>query len=47
VEGRGKIVDVDAGAYLLNVAFAKANCPASADGCVLASAVAVSQFTAQ
>jgi hypothetical protein len=35
------------GKYLLNVAFAKANCPATADGCVIASAVAVAQFTAQ
>jgi hypothetical protein len=35
------------GKYLLNVAFATANCPASADGCVFAEAVAVAQFTAQ
>jgi hypothetical protein len=35
------------GKYLLNAAFAKANCPAAADGCVLAEAVAVAQFTAQ
>jgi hypothetical protein len=35
------------GKYLLNAAFAKANCPATADGCVLAEAVAVAQFTAQ
>jgi hypothetical protein len=35
------------GHYLLNLAFAKANCPVAADGCVLASAIAAVQFTAQ
>jgi hypothetical protein len=35
------------GQYLLNVAFASASCPATADGCVLASSIAVAQFTAQ
>jgi hypothetical protein len=35
------------GKYLLNAAFATANCPPSADGCVLAEAVAVARFTAQ
>jgi hypothetical protein len=36
-----------AGQYLLNVVFTKANCPAAADGCVLASSIAVARFTAQ
>jgi len=35
------------GAYLLNVAYTKANCPATAAGCVLAQAVADVQFTGQ
>jgi hypothetical protein len=35
------------GKYLLNLAFSRANCPASADGCVFANAVGVAQFTAQ
>lgn len=35
------------GSYLLNVGFSKASCPATADGCVYASAVAGAQLTAQ
>jgi hypothetical protein len=35
------------GMYLLNVAFAKASCPAIADGCVHASTVANARLTAQ
>jgi hypothetical protein len=35
------------GTYLLNVAFAKANCPASADGCVYGNTVGSAQLTAQ
>jgi hypothetical protein len=35
------------GMYLLNVAFAKANCPASYDGCVYGNSVASAQLTAQ
>jgi hypothetical protein len=35
------------GQYLLNVGLATANCPASADGCVFASAIAAAQFTLQ
>jgi hypothetical protein len=35
------------GTYLLNVAFTRANCPAAADGCVHASAVASEQLTVQ
>jgi hypothetical protein len=36
-----------AGSYLLNVSFAKANCPATADGCVHSSTVASEQLTVQ
>jgi hypothetical protein len=36
-----------AGAYLLNVAYTKASCPLTADGCVYASAVASEQLTAK
>jgi hypothetical protein len=36
-----------AGTYLVNVLFAKANCPADASGCVIASSIASSQITAQ
>jgi hypothetical protein len=36
-----------AGQYLLNVGLATASCPASADGCVFASSIAVAQFTVQ
>jgi hypothetical protein len=35
------------GQYLINLSFAKANCPPTADGCVFASAIAAAQFTAQ
>jgi hypothetical protein len=36
-----------AGSYLLNVSFTKANCPATADGCVHSSTVANELFTVQ
>jgi hypothetical protein len=39
--------DLPPGTYLLNLAFSRANCPASADGCVFANAIGVAQFTAQ
>jgi hypothetical protein len=32
---------------LVNVAFAQASCPASADGCVVSELIAVAQITAQ
>jgi hypothetical protein len=38
---------LDSGSYLLNVAYAKASCPTSADGCVLSNAVADARFTVQ
>lgn len=34
------------GQYLLNVAYAKASCPATADGCVLAGVIAAAKVTA-
>jgi hypothetical protein len=44
----GETIPIGApGAYLLNVIFAKASCPPSADGCVFANAVATAQLTAQ
>jgi hypothetical protein len=38
---------LDPGAYLVDVSYAKANCPSSADGCVLARSVASARFTAR